>query len=171
MRKLPIQVRDPILRRRGFLGGLGALAVAPSGFAKTAAPPPISLVAINHTKIRVPDPARSLAWYQSLFGLPIVARQGTTVILRIGEGPQFLAIDGKPSDKPGGVYVGLGVDGFDANQVLQGLQAHKELAQSDRIVWDIPGATPARFEGRREPVARKIVPPSTGADRFDITAR
>lgn len=133
MRKLPIRIRDPVLRRRGFLGGLGALAVGQSGFAKTVAPPPISLVAINHTKIRVSDPVRSLAWYQSLFGLPIVSRQGATVILRIGEGPQFLAIDGEPSDKPGIVHMGLGVDGFDADQVLQGLQAHKDLAATARV--------------------------------------
>ncbi len=115
------------LRRRDFLGGLGALALAPNAVAAMAAQSPISVTAINHAKIRVTDPARSLEWYQSLFGLPIVARQGTTVILRIGEGPQFLAIDGESSRKPGIVHMGLSVDSFDANQVLQTLKTNDQL--------------------------------------------
>ena len=115
------------LRRRDFLGGLGALALAPNAVAAMAARSPISVTAINHAKIRVTDPARSLEWYQSLFGLPIVARQGTTVILRIGEGPQFLAIDGESSRKPGIVHMGLSVDSFDANQVLQTLKTNDQL--------------------------------------------
>jgi catechol 2,3-dioxygenase-like lactoylglutathione lyase family enzyme len=116
-----------------------------------SATPPISLVAINHTRIRVSDPARSLAWYQSLFGLPIVARQGDTVILRIGEGPQFLEIAGKPSDKPGIVHMGLAIDGFDADRVLQRLQAHKTLASTARIetrrpeLGGDPSGTPELF--------------------------
>ena len=115
------------LRRRDFLGGLGALALAPNAVAAMAARSPISVTAINHAKIRVTDPARSLEWYQSLFGLPIVARQGTTVILRIGDGPQFLAIDGESSRKPGIVHMGLSVDSFDANQVLQTLKTNDQL--------------------------------------------
>ncbi len=59
------------LRRRDFLGGLGALALAPNAVAAMASRSPISVTAINHAKIRVTDPARSLEWYQSLFGLPM----------------------------------------------------------------------------------------------------
>ena len=117
-----------LLRRRAFLGGLGAMALAPNAVAAMAAPSPISVAAINHTKIRVSDPARSLEWYQGLFGLPVVARQGKTVILRIGEGPQFLAIDGEASRRPGIVHMGLSIDGFDAHQALQTLNAHEQLA-------------------------------------------
>ncbi|MCP4783240.1 MAG: hypothetical protein GY903_27060 [Fuerstiella sp.] len=120
----PTANHDRRLRRRVFLGWLGAAAVAPEALAWTDAPLPVSVVAINHTKIRVSDPARSLEWYQNLFGLPIVARQGKTVILRIGEGPQFLAIDGEPSSQPRIVHMGLSIDGFDANQILQSLKAH-----------------------------------------------
>lgn len=111
--------------RRVFLGWLGTLALAPGTIAQTVARSLISVAAINHTKIRVSNPARSLEWYQSLFGLPIVARQGKTVILRIGEGPQFLAIDGEASDKPGIVHMGLSIDNFDADQVLQSLRTHE----------------------------------------------
>jgi catechol 2,3-dioxygenase-like lactoylglutathione lyase family enzyme len=149
-------IHDRVLRRRAFLGGLSALALAPGVLAETATPSPISVVAINHTKIRVSDPARSLQWYQGLFGLPIVARQGKTVILRIGEGPQFLAIDGQASRKPGIVHMGLSIDGFDANQVLQSLKAHgsassKEIGIKARIqtrapeLGGAPSGTPELF--------------------------
>lgn len=125
--KTSAAINDCLLGRRAFLGGLGALALALDAFAETDAPSPLSVAAINHTKIRVSDPVRSLEWYQGLFGLPIVARQGKTVILRIGEGPQFLAIDGEASRKPGIVHMGLSIDGFDADQVLQSLKAHAQL--------------------------------------------
>jgi catechol 2,3-dioxygenase-like lactoylglutathione lyase family enzyme len=123
--EIPTAIHDRILRRRDFLGGLGALALVPGALAEKVAPSPISVAAINHTKIRVSDPARSLEWYQNLFGLPIVARQGKTVILRIGDGPQFLAIDGETSRKPGIVHMGLSIEGFDAQRVLQGLKTHR----------------------------------------------
>ena len=84
--------------RRVFLGALGALAVAPRSFAQAG--PPIPVTAINHMTINVSDPARSLEWYQGLFGMPIAARQANTVILRVGAGPQFLAIGGGASDNP-----------------------------------------------------------------------
>jgi catechol 2,3-dioxygenase-like lactoylglutathione lyase family enzyme len=150
--KIPTAIQDGILRRRVFLGGLGALALAPNAVAAMAAPSPISVAAINHTKIRVSDPARSLKWYQSLFGLPIVARQGKTVILRIGEGPQFLAIDGEASRKPGIVHMGLSIDGFDAHQVLRSLETHQGLdpikariqTRGPELVGD-PSGTPELF--------------------------
>jgi catechol 2,3-dioxygenase-like lactoylglutathione lyase family enzyme len=110
--------------RRTFLGWLGAMALTPGSIAQTVASSPLAVAVINHTKIRVSNPARSLEWYQGLFGLPIVARQGKTVILRIGEGPQFLAIDGEASEKPGIVHMGLSVDSFDADQVFQRLKTY-----------------------------------------------
>ena len=42
--------------------------------------------------LRVSDVKRSLDFYQGLFGMPIQARQGTSVFLRIGNGPKFLAL-------------------------------------------------------------------------------
>lgn len=128
IRTLTTTVHDRILRRRDFLSGLGLLALAPGASAGKVAPSPISVAAINHTKIRVSDPARSLAWYQGLFGLPIAARQGKTVILRIGDGPQFLAIDGEASNRPGIVHMGVSIDGFDADQVRHALRSHEQAA-------------------------------------------
>ena len=55
--------------------------------------PLIPVRALNHMTLSVSDPKRSLDFYQGLFGMPIQARQGQTTLLRIGAGPQFLALE------------------------------------------------------------------------------
>lgn len=72
------------MRRRTFLLSLGASAAAQSK-------PTIPLRALNHVTMAVKDVPRAVDFYQVLFGLPVQARQGPTVLLRIGQGPQFLA--------------------------------------------------------------------------------
>ena len=102
--------------RRVFLGSLAAVAMAPRSLAQTG--PPIPVTAINHMTIGVADPARSLEWYQGLFGMPIAARQANTVILRVGNGPQFMAIGGGASTNPGINHLCLSVDNFDADRIV-----------------------------------------------------
>lgn len=115
---------EGVLSRRVFLGLLSALAVSPPLFADAPKPGIIPVTAINHIMIKVSDPARSLKWYQGLFGMPIVARQADTVILRIGDGPQFLAIAGDAGAKPGIARFGLSTDNFNADRVMRTLNAH-----------------------------------------------
>ena len=114
--------------RRIFLGSLAALAgCGPDGGTSTparstSAPapptpvqtvPPIPVRAINHMTLSVSDPALTLAWYQGLFGMPVAARQAETVVLRVGDGPQFLALGGGASDTPRITHLCLAVDNFD----------------------------------------------------------
>ena len=113
---------DAPVSRRVFLGALGALAVAPRGFAQGG--PPIPVTSINHMTISVSDPARSLAWYQGLFGMPIAARQASTLILRVGTGPQFLAIGGGASESPEINHLCLSTPGFDADRIVRVLGEH-----------------------------------------------
>ena len=108
--------------RRAFMGTLAAAALAPRTLAQGT--PPIPVTALNHVTIGVSDPARSLAWYQGLFGMPIAARQASTVILRVGDGPQFLAIGGGASANPGIGHYCLSVDGFDADRLVGILGEH-----------------------------------------------
>ncbi len=95
------------------------LSLAATSWAETSSPP---VTAINNFTINVSDPARSLNWYQGLFGLPIVARKGDTVVMRIGDGPQFMAINGTASQKPGYSHYGLSVDNFNADSFLGSLR-------------------------------------------------
>ena len=110
------------MNRRRFLGSLGALAVTPTLRAQPASPIPV--LAINHMTLRVSDPTRSVEWYQELFGLPIAARQANTIVLRIGDGPQFMAIGGNPSTDPSIDHLCLSVEGFEAAELTRRLRDH-----------------------------------------------
>lgn len=119
-------IRKGQISRRTFLSSLGALAVAGSGassymskFASAASAPAIPIQGINHMTISVSDPAASLAWYQGLFGMPIAARQAGTIVLQVGDGPQFIAIGGSSSDNPRIDHYCLAVDNFDHERVVQ----------------------------------------------------
>ncbi len=103
--------------RRVFLGSLTALAMVPQVHAQAG--PPIPVRSINHMTLSVSDPARSLEWYQGLFGLPIAARQANTVVLRIGDGPQFVAIGGGSSNNPRINHLCLSVNDFDENRLVR----------------------------------------------------
>ena len=122
--------------RRIFLGSLAALAVAgcgtddgasmsatstdaPPPAAPAQAGPPIPVSGINHMTLSVSDPARSLEWYQGLFGMPIAARQAETVVLRVGDGPQFMALGGGASDNPRITHLCLAVDNFDDERIVR----------------------------------------------------
>jgi catechol 2,3-dioxygenase-like lactoylglutathione lyase family enzyme len=109
------------LSRRTFLGSLAALAVSGCGNDSASAQtnPPIPVQSINHMTLSVSDPAASLAWYQGLFGMPIAARQGNTIVLQVGDGPQFMAIGGNPGDNPRITHLCLAVDNFDDEQIVQ----------------------------------------------------
>jgi catechol 2,3-dioxygenase-like lactoylglutathione lyase family enzyme len=79
---------------------------------------------LNHFGIAVTDPKRSIEFYQELFGMPVQARAGTTTMLRVGSGPQSLAI--KPVDagaSPSITHFCLGLEGFDVDRALAALGA------------------------------------------------
>ena len=119
------------LGRRTFLGSLAALAVTgcssddssdtSDGSTEATLPqtgPPIPVQTINHMTLSVSDPAASLAWYQGLFGMPIAARQAETVVLQVGDGPQFIALGGAASDNPRITHLCLALDNFDHERIV-----------------------------------------------------
>ena len=75
------------------------------------AKPTIPLKGFNNFRLNVSDVKRSVDFYQGLFGMPIQARQGETVILRIGSGPHEY-------QQPSGIYAraGGGALVYDAGQ-------------------------------------------------------
>ena len=101
--------------RRSFLAWLSALTVAPAvaplagrggrlpsprevpagfgaGVQAMAKAAPFHSTSLSSMMLTVSDVKRSLDFYQGLFGMPIQARQGTSVFLRIGNGPKFLGL-------------------------------------------------------------------------------
>ncbi len=111
------------ISRRTFVSSMATLAAAAGMGVQTVLAAqnsaPMAVSAINHMTLAVSDPAASLAWYQGLFGLPIVARQGGTIVLQVGDGPQFIAIGGNASDNPRITHYCLAVDNFDYSEVVK----------------------------------------------------
>ncbi|MCB1665727.1 MAG: hypothetical protein KDI28_08080 [Pseudomonadales bacterium] len=110
------------LRRR--LLQLAALAPLSSLLQAQSASSPIAVLKLHTFGLRVSDVERSVAFYQRLFGMPIQARQGSTVCLRIGEGPRFMSLSPTgPGESPGITHIGLSVEGYDGRAIAAQLQA------------------------------------------------
>lgn len=108
------------ISRRDMLLSLPAIALAPRLFGAQAAAPPIRVAKLNHFELRVADVKRSVDFYQSLFGMPIQARPGSSVCLRIGAGPHFLKIS--PTDageNPNIHHLGITTENFNAERMMQ----------------------------------------------------
>ncbi len=110
------------MTRRDLLIGFSALGAASRMRAQTD--PPIPVRALSHMTLTVTDPQRSIAFYQALFGMPVQARQGPTTLLRIGDGPQFLALNGGPNAKPGINHFCLTTDHFSVERMMKMLGEH-----------------------------------------------
>jgi len=109
------------ISRRELLLSIPALALAPRFFAQ-AGKPTVAVKTLNHFALAVSDVNRSLDFYQGLFGMPIQQRQGSTVILRIGNGPQYLALTPAGANAPSIVAnLGMGIDNFNPDQVVSTL--------------------------------------------------
>jgi len=116
------------ISRRELLLSIPALAMAPRIFSLQAAQagkPVVAVKTINHFALSVSDVSKSVDFYQALFGMPIQQRQGSTVILRIGSGPQYMALSPAGGNMPSIVSsLGLGIDNFNADQITNALAAH-----------------------------------------------
>ena len=93
-----------------------ALAFAPALLAQQPRSP-VPLIKLHNFGLRVRDVDRSVAFYQGLFGSPVQARQGQTVVLRLGDGPYFYSISPlQAGESPGITHIGLSVSGYDLDR-------------------------------------------------------
>src|SRR5262245_41790806 len=128
------------MNRRELLRSLPALAVAPRLLAQ-ASKPTIPAKALNQFTLLVSDVKRSIDFYQGLFGMPIQTRQGSTVLMRIGNGPQFMAIAPAGSNPPSiAPIVGISVENFNADRLAGVLMEHGVTARITKR-----GSTPELF--------------------------
>ena len=106
------------LSRRQMLASLPALVTMPRAFLQ-ATNPPIRATGINHVTLLVSDVKRSLEFYQGLFGMPVISRQGAdgAVNLRIGNGPQFLGLGSAGANAPHINHVCFAVDDFNVDRL------------------------------------------------------
>ena len=109
----------------GFLGDVCDKSAQPAR--QPGAPPPIPVRTLNHVRLIVPNLQRTLAWYLKLTDMQRQTYQGPEgeLILRVGRGPQFVALvegSGPAAFRP---HVGFGVQGFGSDQIMQRLADHK----------------------------------------------
>src|SRR3954451_3817427 len=110
---------DGRISRRGLLLSVPAIAAARQLGAQGGARPQLRVRAFNHFTLAVSDPKRSLEFYQTLFGMPIQAHQGPTTVLRIGPGPQFVALSAAGSNPPSINHLCLTVENFNADRIVK----------------------------------------------------
>ncbi len=114
--------------RRHFIAALPTLAYAPRLIAQTAAPP-FRVTGLSQLTLTVSDVKRSLDFYQGLFGMPIQARQGSTVLLQIGSGLKFLELrPAATGERPSISAFGFAVERFDVDRALKVLAGHNVTA-------------------------------------------
>lgn len=114
----------PRLSRRRFaagIAGLAAAAVLPRAFGQASG---IKLRKLHSFEIRVTDVGRAVEFYQGLFGMPVQARYAERVALRIGEGPQFMAIRRvQDGETPAITQLGYSIDDYDLDRAQAALAA------------------------------------------------
>jgi catechol 2,3-dioxygenase-like lactoylglutathione lyase family enzyme len=150
-------MNDINFSRRQMLLALPTLAVAPTLWAQSTAKPPLAAKYFNHFMLSVSDVQRSVDFYQGLFGMPIQARHESTVLLRVGNGPQFIGLTPAGSNPPSISHFGLAVDNFDVDRVVHALTAQgvTKAAASDpglaggpmKVRQTMRGNTPEIFLG------------------------
>jgi len=112
------------ISRRRLLLSLPALVMAPRALVQTANPP-IRARGINHVTLDVSDVKRSVDFYQGLFGMPVINRQGTTSAgLQIGNGPHHLGLNSAGSNAPKINHICLAVDNFNVDRLKAILGQH-----------------------------------------------
>jgi catechol 2,3-dioxygenase-like lactoylglutathione lyase family enzyme len=107
--------------RRSLLASLSALPFADTLFAQGSG---IRLLRLQCFEIRVTDPAASLEFYQSLFGMAVQARDEDRHCLRVGDGPQFMAMRAVGAgETPAITRIGYAVENFEPRRTQAALEA------------------------------------------------
>ena len=131
-------MNDTRISRRDVLLSLPALMAAPRLFAQ-AGSDTIRIRGINHVTIAVSDVKRSVDFYQGLFGMPVISRQGPTVNLQLGRGPNFLGITPAGANPPHIDHLCLGVEDFNADRVMA-ILARRGVSKGERgVAFDAGG--------------------------------
>jgi catechol 2,3-dioxygenase-like lactoylglutathione lyase family enzyme len=130
--------------RRAMLAALPALALGTrAALAGPQGGPPIPVEKLHSFGLAVSDVNRSLDFYQAVFGMPIQARQGATVWLQMGDGPQFISLRPlEPGEGPSITHICYSTPGFNADNLMSTLIA-QGFDQIDPPSVDEPGMNSA----------------------------
>jgi catechol 2,3-dioxygenase-like lactoylglutathione lyase family enzyme len=119
------------LSRRQMIQGLTTLAAAggagPPAYAQQT---PFRSTRIDHISVQVTDLARSIAFYQKIFGLTILNEDKANEIVRMGVTRTIVSLHRKP---PTGIvdHFAIAIDGFDRESATKTLARHGLTAETN----------------------------------------
>ena len=118
------------LSRRQLIQGLSALAAAGSASRAQAQSTPLTSLGIDHISIQVTDLARSIEFYERIFGLSILNQDDENKIVRMGVDRVIVSLHEKP---PTGIvdHYAIAIEGFDRESVTAALRAQGLTAEQN----------------------------------------
>jgi catechol 2,3-dioxygenase-like lactoylglutathione lyase family enzyme len=118
------------LSRRQLVQGLTALAAAGAVAPATAQTAPFISTRIDHISVQVTDMARSVAFYERIFGLKVLNEDKANEIVRMGVTRIIVSLHRKP---PVGIvdHFAIAIDGFDRAAVTAELGKHGLTAEEN----------------------------------------
>lgn len=118
------------LSRRQLIQGLTMLAGAAAAGPAFAQETPFTSTRIDHISIQVTDLARSIAFYEQIFGLTILNEDKANEIVRMGVTRTIVSLHRKP---PTGIvdHYAIAIDGFDRDAVTKTLARHGLTAETN----------------------------------------
>ena len=118
------------LSRRQLVQGLTALAAASTALPAAAQTTPFSATRIDHISVQVTDMARSIDFYQKIFGLKILGEDKENEIVRMGVTRIIVSLHRKP---PVGIvdHFAIAIDGFEREAVTAELAKHGLKAEQN----------------------------------------
>ena len=118
------------LSRRHLLQGLTVLAAAGGAGHAVAQTAPFKSTRIDHISIQVTDMARSVAFYEKIFGLKVLNEDKENEIVRMGVTRIIVSLHRKP---PVGIvdHFAIAIDGFDRESATATLARHGLKAENN----------------------------------------
>jgi catechol 2,3-dioxygenase-like lactoylglutathione lyase family enzyme len=109
--------------RRELIQKLSAIAAVGVGATATVSAAPLKSGSINHSSVLVSDMARSMEFYDRVFGLKLLSEDKANKIARLGTGGKVLV--SLRVEPPAGKidHFAIGVDGFNREAVTRELQS------------------------------------------------
>ena len=118
------------LSRRQLIQGLTALAAAGGVEPAMAQATPFASTRIDHISIQVTDMARSIEFYEKIFGLKVLGEDKENEIVRMGVTRIIVSLHRKP---PVGIvdHFAIAIDNFDREAVTAELAKHGLTAEQN----------------------------------------
>jgi catechol 2,3-dioxygenase-like lactoylglutathione lyase family enzyme len=118
------------LSRRQLMQGLAVLAAAGGAAPATAQTTPFRSTRIDHISVQVTDMARSVSFYENIFGLKILGEDKENEIVRMGVTRIIVSLHRKP---PVGIvdHFAIAIDDFDREAVTAELAKHGLKAEQN----------------------------------------